>query len=244
MFITTANTLDTIPGPLRDRMEVIQLAGYTEEEKLQIAKRYLVPRQIERNGLKKSQIAFTDTGAAGDHRRLHARGRRAQPRARDRRGLPQGRAPGRRGHARSASVSVTEPQVRELLGRAALPAPTSKRRTREPGRRDRPGLDAGRRRRAVRRGDRDARQRASCTHHRPARRRHARVRAGGALLRARPRARARARPRRRLVRRPTTSTSTCPAGAIPKDGPSAGITMATALMSLRHRARRCATTSR
>ena len=62
LFITTANTLDTIPPPLRDRMEIIQLAGYTEEEKLQIAKRYLVPRQIERSGLKKSQIAFTDTG--------------------------------------------------------------------------------------------------------------------------------------------------------------------------------------
>ena len=75
MFITTANTLDTVPGPLRDRMEVIQLAGYTEEEKLQIAKRYLVPRQIERNGLKKSQIAFSDTGLQGDHLRLHARGR-------------------------------------------------------------------------------------------------------------------------------------------------------------------------
>ena len=56
----TANTLDTIPGPLRDRMEVIQLAGYTEEEKLQIAKRYLVPRQIERNGLKKRWLAITD----------------------------------------------------------------------------------------------------------------------------------------------------------------------------------------
>jgi ATP-dependent Lon protease len=60
MFITTGNTLDTIPGPLRDRMEVIQLAGYTEEEKLEIAKRYLVPRQIERNGLKRSWVSFAD----------------------------------------------------------------------------------------------------------------------------------------------------------------------------------------
>src|SRR4029078_1251356 len=62
MFITTANTLDTIPGALRDRMEIIQLAGYTEEEKLQIAQRYLVPRQIERSGLKRSQVAFSEAG--------------------------------------------------------------------------------------------------------------------------------------------------------------------------------------
>jgi ATP-dependent Lon protease len=60
LFITTANQLEPIPGPLRDRMETIQLAGYTEEEKLEIAKRYLVPRQVERNGLLKSKIEFTD----------------------------------------------------------------------------------------------------------------------------------------------------------------------------------------
>jgi ATP-dependent Lon protease len=60
LFITTANELERIPGPLRDRMEVIQLSGYTVEEKLEIAKRYLVPRQIERNGLTLGKIAFSD----------------------------------------------------------------------------------------------------------------------------------------------------------------------------------------
>jgi ATP-dependent Lon protease len=56
MFITTANMLETIPGPLRDRMEIIHLPGYTEEEKLEIAKRYLVKRQLEANGLSASQV--------------------------------------------------------------------------------------------------------------------------------------------------------------------------------------------
>jgi ATP-dependent Lon protease len=60
MFITTANTLDPIPPALRDRMEVVTLSGYTHEEKLQIAKRYLVPRQIERNGLRRGQVKFSD----------------------------------------------------------------------------------------------------------------------------------------------------------------------------------------
>ena len=60
MFITTANILDTIPAPLRDRMEVIQLSGYTAEEKHEIARRYLVPRQIERNGLRPEQIEIKD----------------------------------------------------------------------------------------------------------------------------------------------------------------------------------------
>ncbi|HWM44677.1 MAG TPA: endopeptidase La [Burkholderiales bacterium] len=60
MFITTANVLDTIPGPLRDRMEIIHLPGYTEEEKLEIAKRYLVKRQLEANGLKAEQVSVPD----------------------------------------------------------------------------------------------------------------------------------------------------------------------------------------
>src|SRR5271168_3031307 len=55
VFIATANMLDTVPSPLRDRMEIISLAGYTDHEKLQIARRYLVPRQLEANGLKPEQ---------------------------------------------------------------------------------------------------------------------------------------------------------------------------------------------
>src|SRR5207253_3547962 len=60
LFITTANVLDTIPGPLRDRMEIIQLPGYTEEEKLEIAKRYLLRRQLEANGLASEQAGITE----------------------------------------------------------------------------------------------------------------------------------------------------------------------------------------
>ncbi len=60
MFIATANQLDTIPGPLRDRMEIIHLPGYTEEEKLEIAKRYLVKRQLEANGLKAEQAQVSE----------------------------------------------------------------------------------------------------------------------------------------------------------------------------------------
>lgn len=60
VFIATANVLDSIPGPLRDRMEVIELPGYTEEEKLEIAKRYLVKRQLQANGLKPEQVEITE----------------------------------------------------------------------------------------------------------------------------------------------------------------------------------------
>src|SRR5690606_11457046 len=60
MFITTANVLDTIPGPLQDRMEIIQLSSYTEEEKVRIVQGYLIPRQIKENGLKPDEIEFTE----------------------------------------------------------------------------------------------------------------------------------------------------------------------------------------
>lgn len=61
VFIATANSADTIPGPLLDRMEVIDIASYTREEKMQIAKRHLIPKQIARHGLDKKQIRFSDS---------------------------------------------------------------------------------------------------------------------------------------------------------------------------------------
>ena len=64
MFITTANTVDTIPYPLLDRMEIIELTGYTNEEKLQIAKRYLIPKQLKNNGLTDKKLEITDDGIA------------------------------------------------------------------------------------------------------------------------------------------------------------------------------------
>jgi ATP-dependent Lon protease len=131
MFITTANNLDTIPGPLRDRMEVIQLAGYTEAEKLQIAKRYLVPRQIERNGLTPGKISFTDAGLraiisdytreAGVRQLEREIGSVARKVAR---GVAEGRV--------RRKVSVTEPRVREYLGRRRFFS-EARRRTSRPG---------------------------------------------------------------------------------------------------------------
>ncbi|MBV9800964.1 MAG: endopeptidase La [Solirubrobacterales bacterium] len=130
-FVTTANTLETIPGPLRDRMEVIQLAGYTEEEKLEIAKRYLVPRQIERNGLTAARIAFTGSGLraiiAGYTREAGVRQLEREI------GTACRKVALRVAEGLSTrKVTVTEPRVRELLGKRKFFA-ESRRRTSRPG---------------------------------------------------------------------------------------------------------------
>lgn len=62
MFIATSNVLENIPAPLRDRMEVINLSGYTQEEKVAISKKYIIPKQMEENGIEEKHIAFTDSG--------------------------------------------------------------------------------------------------------------------------------------------------------------------------------------
>jgi ATP-dependent Lon protease len=131
MFIATANILDTVPGPLQDRMETIELAGYTLEEKRHIARRYLVPRQIEANGLKPSQIEFADsaltaiieeyTREAGVRNLERQIGTVCRKVARD---VAEGKGNGK--------VKISAKRARELLGRRRFFA-EQRRRTKVPG---------------------------------------------------------------------------------------------------------------
>ncbi|MEW6582608.1 MAG: endopeptidase La [Actinomycetota bacterium] len=130
LFICTANVLETVPRPLLDRMEVIRLSGYTEEEKLHIARRHLLPRQLEATGLRPSQLRITDrglrtiiseytreAGVRGLERRISAVCRKAAV------GIATGR---------ERRVTVGADAAREMLGPERI-VPESRRRTREPG---------------------------------------------------------------------------------------------------------------
>ena len=131
MFIATANTLDTVPPALRDRMEVIQLSGYTTDEKLHIAKRYLVPRQIGENGLRRGQISFADpalraiaeeyTREAGVRNLEREIGTICRKLARE---IAEGRV--------DRKVNVSAKRAREFLGRRRFFA-EQRRRTSDPG---------------------------------------------------------------------------------------------------------------
>jgi ATP-dependent Lon protease len=130
-FICTANQVDTIPPALLDRMEVIELSGYTHEEKREIAMRYLVPRQMERNGLGRSKIEFTKSALG---RLIDGYTREAGVRSLEReigsicRKVAREFAEGSRRSKRAIRAQTVE----ELLGKPRF-QPEVKRRTSEPG---------------------------------------------------------------------------------------------------------------
>ena len=156
MFIATANMLETIPSPLLDRLEVLQLPGYSEEEKTQIAQKYIIPKQLDLHGLAPADLTITDAairkiiadytreaGLRNLEREIAAICRKIGP-------------PPRRGPARARPPSSPS-EVAELLGPVAV-LPRAGRPDRRPRRRHRAGLDPDRRRDPLHRGDRHARQ--------------------------------------------------------------------------------------
>ncbi len=133
LFITTANQLEPIPAPLRDRMEIITLSGYTIEEKLHIARNYLVARQIEANGLKPSQVVFRDSALleiiSSYTREAGVRNFEREIGTVCRKIARQVAESGARGRRR---FTVNVKRVHELLGRPRIFAEV-KRRTSDPG---------------------------------------------------------------------------------------------------------------
>jgi ATP-dependent Lon protease len=114
LFIATANVLETIPGPLRDRMEIIQLTGYTEEEKLQIAQRYLVQRQMKANGLDAARVEITD---AALKRVIHEYTRESGCRNLEREiGALMRRAAMRIAEGKTTTVTIDAADVPDILG--------------------------------------------------------------------------------------------------------------------------------
>lgn len=131
LFVTTANVLDTIPPPLRDRMEVLELTGYTEEEKLRIAQDHLVSRQIANNGLRPEQVVFTDQAIAAV---IHGYTREAGVRNLEREiGSICRKLARRQAEGDIAPVTVTPDLVADLLGAPRHVDEEMKDRTKEPG---------------------------------------------------------------------------------------------------------------
>ena len=206
LFIATANWIDPIPEPLRDRMEIIELAGYTEVEKVHIAKRYLIPKQATEHGLKVDEhIEWTDDGL---REMIHSYTREAGVRNLEREIATLTRKQARRlAEGKTEKHVVTPEVVRETLG---VPKYRSEQRSRgageAAGRVGGAGVDAGRRRHRVHRGDADAWWQA-VHHDRAPRRSDAGVHDRCVVVGARQRASATASIRTSSANR--TSTFTC-----------------------------------
>ena len=226
LFICTANTLDTIPGPLLDRMDVIQLSGYTEEEKLGIAKRYLVPKQLEAHGLDEEPRRDSRRDPPHGHPRVHARGGRAEPRAPHRRPLPQGRDADREGRGRE------DPRRRGgcSASGSARAASAARCASGRPSRASRPGLAytaVGGDVLFIEAAAYPGKGRLTIT-----------GQLGEVMQESAQAALSWVRAHAEQLGLPEDWFAThdvhlhVPAGAVPKDGPSAGVTMATAIASL------------
>ena len=193
LFIATANYVERIPAPLRDRMEMIEITGYTQGEKLQIARQYLLPRQVERNGLTDAQLTLTD-----DTLRLLIDGYTRESGVRQ---LERTIGSVARGVAKQVALGETEHatveagDVEGFLGGRRFFSDVAER-TEVPGVATGPGLDARRRRHPLHRSLRGA-GRGAHDAHGPARRRDEGERAGRPRLREGPRRRLR-HPARRL----------------------------------------------
>ena len=176
MFICTANVLHTIPQALRDRMEVLQLAGYTEQEKTEIASRFLAPKAIEGAGLTKDNLKFTDDSFRQIIQRYT---REAGVRNLEREIASICRKIARKVvvEGKTFGEEIDSAKVTDVPRRAALPAVDGRGEERS-RRRDRPGVDRSRRRDSGDRSDAHAGPRQAHAH-RQARRRHAGVGAGG-----------------------------------------------------------------
>ena len=181
MFICTANILHTIPQALRDRMEVLQLAGYTELEKIEIAKKFLAPKAVEGAGLTKDNITFADEAIQAVISRYT---REAGVRNLEREISSICRKVARKVvvEGKTFSEEITADKVTQYLGvprfRNTMAEEIERNRHR-----DRPGVDGSRRRDSGHRSDAHVRQ-GPPDAHRQARRRHAGVGAGGDELRA------------------------------------------------------------
>ena len=183
MFICTANVLHTIPQALRDRMEVLQLAGYTEQEKVEIAKKFLAPKAVEGAGLTSANLTFTDEALQAIIQRY--------TREAGVRNLEREISSICRKIARKVVVQGTlvwrgvRPGQGHRVPRCSAVSVDRSRADQRDRHRDGPGVDRGGRRAAGDRGDADARQRLAAAH-RQAGRRHAGIGARGDELGAQP----------------------------------------------------------
>ena len=225
MFITTANTLN-IPPPLMDRMEIIRIAGYTEDEKVEIARKHLIPHAIGKHGLEPKEWSIDDEALLLLIRR-YTREAGVRNLERELSTLIR-KAVKELMISKKKSVEVTDDESRRLSRRAEVPL----RRDRGGGsdrRRHRACLDRRRRRAAHHRRRHDARQGQDDRHRQPARRDEG-VDLGGGVLCAH-RARSPSASSRRLFDKRDIHVHV-PEGATPKDGPSAGVAMVTAIVSV------------